>query len=291
MDNKLRVLFLADVEAGNINSQSLTVREIALRLDPERFRSTLWYQHEPDPRLGNLSGIRLIRLPTRGKTLRILTEMLAGYDLIAYFDFSPASYLFLHLPRVMRRRTKAVMHVEAPAAQIMNPSRALQFLYEGIFPNCDFYTGLTEFLSQDVYRGLGKSVSHVLSLGVDTSFFSPPVVRTNPAPVVLFAGTLIERKGPQYLLDAAAQFPNATFRLVGAGRDGFEEVLRQRIKQSDLKNVTLEGPKTQSQMVDIMRESDIFVLPSRLEGMPKVTLEAAATGLPCVVFRDYEPHR
>jgi glycosyltransferase involved in cell wall biosynthesis len=30
------------------------------------------------------------------------------------------------------------------------------------------------------------------------------------------------------------------------------------------------------------------LLPSRLEGIPKVTLEAAATGLPCIVFRDYE---
>jgi len=37
-----------------------------------------------------------------------------------------------------------------------------------------------------------------------------------------------------------------------------------------------------------MRNSDIFLLPSRLEGIPKVTLEAAATGLPSIVFRDYE---
>jgi glycosyltransferase involved in cell wall biosynthesis len=37
-----------------------------------------------------------------------------------------------------------------------------------------------------------------------------------------------------------------------------------------------------------MQTSDIFLLPSRLEGIPKVTLEAAATGLPCIVFRDYE---
>jgi glycosyltransferase involved in cell wall biosynthesis len=64
--------------------------------------------------------------------------------------------------------------------------------------------------------------------------------------------------------------------------------LQRRIDQSGLKNVTLEGPKTQSQMLDIMRESDILLLPSRLEGIPKVTLEASATGLPCIVFRDYE---
>jgi glycosyltransferase involved in cell wall biosynthesis len=286
--DKVRVLFLPGVDAGNTNAQSLNVREIALRLDPEKFHSTLWYESEPDPRLQILPGVRLIKLPERGKTLRIFKEMLAGYDIVAYIDFSPASYLFLHLPRRMRRRTKAVFHAEAPAAQIVNPSRALRFLYEGIFPNCDFYTGITDFVARDVYNASKKKVSHIVSVGVDISQFTPPLARANPVPVVLFAGTLIERKGPLYVLDAAAQFPNATFRLVGASREGFDEVLRQRIKQSALSNVVLDGPKTQSQILDIMRTSDIFLLPSRLEGIPKVTLEAAATGLPCIVFRDYE---
>jgi glycosyltransferase involved in cell wall biosynthesis len=63
--------------------------------------------------------------------------------------------------------------------------------------------------------------------------------------------------------------------------------LQKRITQLGLKNVKLDGPKSQSQMVEIMRDSDVFLLPSRLEGIPKVTLEAAATGLPCIVFRDY----
>jgi glycosyltransferase involved in cell wall biosynthesis len=131
-------------------------------------------------------------------------------------------------------------------------------------------------------------VSYILPVGVDTSLFRPPAERRNLTPVVLFAGTLIERKGPQYVIDAAAQFPNAIFRIVGAGREGFEEVLRRKITQSGLTNVTLDGSKTQPQMLEIMRTSDIFLLPSRLEGIPKVTLEAAATGLPCIVFRDYE---
>jgi glycosyltransferase involved in cell wall biosynthesis len=286
--DKIRVLFLPVVDADNTNAQSLNVREITLRLDPERFQSTLWYEHEPDLRLRNLAGIRLLRLPSRGKSWRILSEMLAGYNIIAYIDYSPASYLFLRMPRLMRRRTKAVFHAEAPTAQLTNPSRTLRILYDGIAPRCDVYTGITEFVAQDLYNVLQKRVSHVLSVGVDTSLFSPPAERANPAPVVLFAGTLIERKGPQYVLDAAAQFPNATFRLVGASRQGFEDVLRKRITQSGLKNVTLDGPKTQSRMLEIMRESDIFLLPSRLEGIPKVTLEAAATGLPCIVFRDYK---
>src|ERR1700684_2337174 len=124
--DKVRVLFLPGVDVGNTNAQSLKLREIVFGLDPGRFHSTLGYEHEPDPRLRNLPEIRLIRLPTRGKTLRILKEMLAGYDIVAYIDYSPASYLFLHLPRRMRRETKAVFHAEAPSAQIANPSRALR---------------------------------------------------------------------------------------------------------------------------------------------------------------------
>ncbi len=282
------MLFLAGVDADNTNAQSLTVREIVLRLDSARIHSTLWYEHEPDPRLRDLPGVRLERLPRRGKTLRILREMLAGYDVIAYLDYSPASYLFLHLPRVLRRRTRTVFHAEAPSSQIVNPSRTLRFLYKGTFPRCDAYTAITEFVARDILRCIGKKVNYILSFGVDASPFSPPPARTNEKPTVLFAGTLIERKGPQYALDAAVRFPEVTFRLVGAGRNGFEEVLQQRITREGLKNVKLEGPKSQAQLIEIMRASDIFLLPSRLEGMPKVTLEAAATGLPCIVFRDYE---
>jgi glycosyltransferase involved in cell wall biosynthesis len=284
--NRVRVLFLADVDADNTNAQSLNAREVVLRLDPERFRSTVLYEREPDSRLRNRSGIRLLQLPARNKTLRILREMLADYDIVAYMDYSPASYLFLHLPRMLRR-ARAVMHVEG-SPQLTNPSRLLRFLYEGVQPRCDAYTAITEFIARDLQRIAQKKASYILPVGVDTSLFSPPAERMNPAPVVLFVGTLIERKGPQHVIDAAAQFPNANFRLVGAGRGGFEESLRQKVVQAGLNNVALEGPKTQTQVLEIMRESDIFLLPSRQEGMPKVSLEAAATGLPCVVFRDYE---
>ena len=146
---KLRVLFLPDVDRDNTNAQSLNVREIVLRLDPEKFDCTLWYEREPEPRLRNLSNVRLLQLPSRRKTLRILREMLAGHDLVAYMDYSPASYMFLRVPRPLRR-AKAVMHVEAPTAQLTNPSPELRRLYEGVRSRCDIYTGITGFVARRV---------------------------------------------------------------------------------------------------------------------------------------------
>lgn len=286
--DRVRVLFLPLVDADNLNAQSLNVREITLRLDPERFQVTLWFEREADARLGNVPGVRLKKLPARRRTFRILKEMLSGYDVIAYLDYSPASYLFLHLPRSLRGGARSVFHAEAPAAQMVNPSLTLRLLYNGVFPRCDFYTGITEFVARDVRNSIGKNVTHILPVGVDTSFFIPPAARNNSVPVVLFAGTVIERKGPQIVLDAAARFPNASFRIVGSARAGFDEMLRQRTARLQLHNVTIEGSKSQSELLGIMRASDIFMLPSRLEGIPKVTLEAAASGLPCIVFRDYQ---
>jgi len=286
--DKIRLLFLPLVDAGNVNAQSLNVREIALRLDPERFQITLWYEHEPDPRLIRCPWIHLQRLPKRKRTVTILREMLSGYDIIAYVDYSPASYAFVHLPHLLRGRAKAVLHAEAPTAQVTDPSNTLRFLYNGILPRCDAYTAITEFVGRDLQAATKNNVNYILPVGVDINLFTPPARRTNSCPVVLFAGTVIERKGPQFMIDAAAQFPKATFRIVGAGRDGFDETLCKRIADAGLNNVTLEGKKTQSELLDIMRQSDIFLLPSRLEGIPKVSLEAAATGLPCIVFRDYE---
>src|SRR6266849_3118784 len=153
--DKVRVLFLPVVDADNTNAQSLNVREIVLRLDPEHFQCTLWYERVPDPRLQNRPGIRLLQLPSHVQTRRILREMLGAHDIIAYMDYSPASYLFLHLPRVARR-AKAVFHAEATPAQIVNPSRTLRFLYRGTYPRCDVYTGITEFIAQNVSSELQK---------------------------------------------------------------------------------------------------------------------------------------
>ena len=285
--SKIRILFMSLVDASSLNAQSLNTREIVLRLDPNRFECSLFYAQEPDPRLLNQPHIKLVRLPARLKTVRLLREMLSGYDIIAYMDYSPASYLFLHSPKILRKRAKAVMHVEG-LSEIGKQPTMLTFLYKGTVPRCDFYTGITERSAQHFNSVWHRDVLCILPVGVDHQAFSLSRNNRNGSLVVLFVGTLVKRKEPLLVVEAAARFPQIKFRMIGPDRHGYEQVVRDRIAELKISNVVIEGSKSQADTARAMQESDVFLLPARNEGLPKVTLEAAACGLPCIVFRDYE---
>ena len=284
---KIRILFMSLVDSTNLNAQSLNTREIVLRLDANRFECSLLYGHQPDPRLLNHSHIRLLRLPAHLKTAKLLREMLSGYDIIAYMDYSPASYLLLHCPKLLRRHTKTVMHVEGPS-KLGNEPLLLKFLYHGTVSRCDVYTAITERTAQDFSSVFHREVLSILPVGVDRHNFLLPRNIKEGTLSVLFVGTVTERKRPLLVLEAAVRFPHVKFRIIGPDRYGYEQVVRQRIAELNVNNVVIEGAKSQEAIACAMQESDVFLLPSVLEGLPKVTLEAAACGMPCIVFRDYE---
>lgn len=283
----IAILWMAFADAENTNAQSLNAREIALRLDPRMFHSTFFYEERPDQRLLNNRSVQLVRLPAKRRTWAILRQMLGGHDLITYLDYSPASYLFVHSPRGLRRGAASVIHVEAPAGQLEGASRQLRFLHKAIVPRSDFHTAITDFVAREM-ESMGIRSFATLPVGVDTSRFVPrPAFKQRDVPTILFAGTVMERKGVLLLLDIAKAVPNARFLIAGAGRGGFENTVRSRIMEMGLGNVEMLGSQSQKRMLEVMQSSDIFVLPSHLEGIPKVTLEAAATGLPCVIFNSY----
>jgi len=106
--------------------------------------------------------------------------------------------------------------------------------------------------------------------------------------VIVFVGRLTYQKGIDVLLDAIAQFSddtNITLWLIGTGELEFE--LKARAANLGLDNrVTFWG--SQSEIPAFLGASDIFVLPSRYEGLPMALVEAQAAGLPVVVSRTGE---
>lgn len=114
------------------------------------------------------------------------------------------------------------------------------------------------------------------------------------ATILIFAGSLIERKGVDILLqafvEATKQKKNLYLLLVGprSNRENpsideeFIEGLEKRIRFNELQDkVNFTGlVGDRERLADFYRSADIFVFPSRNEGLGNVVLEAMATGLP-----------
>jgi glycosyltransferase involved in cell wall biosynthesis len=101
-------------------------------------------------------------------------------------------------------------------------------------------------------------------------------------------GRLDPIKGHRYFLDAAAEVvkasPRCHFVLVGDGSGAEGDTLRLRASRLGLDGrVHFLGAR--DDVATLLREVDIFVLPSLSEGMSNALLEAMATGLPCVATR------
>ncbi len=135
--------------------------------------------------------------------------------------------------------------------------------------------------------------------GIDLREFSPEAVSAErqaalraelglakDAPVVLMVGRMLWHKGVREFVEAARQvqrrFPSATFLLVGPSDAGNPA----RVPPAALRAWETEGivrylgPR--DDIRDLMAVSDMVVLPSYREGLPRVLVEAAAMGKPLV---------
>ncbi|MFC1735699.1 glycosyltransferase [Candidatus Hydrogenedentota bacterium] len=151
---------------------------------------------------------------------------------------------------------------------------------------------------RDELVGLGADIEKtviVRACGVDTTLFSPDtdgtVVRQEfkiPSrnAVVLFVGGLNYCKAIDVLIHAFAEVSDEKTKLLLVGSGDDRENLEKLAAELEIsKNVIFAGSRPPEAIPGIMAASDIFVLPSRQEGMGLVVLEAMASGKPIVASR------
>jgi glycosyltransferase involved in cell wall biosynthesis len=151
--------------------------------------------------------------------------------------------------------------------------------------HCDQVTALSRALADRVLQfGIPTSKVTIIPNGVDTDYFHPPPSDARENQVV-FIGSLIPRKGVNYLIEAMPQVlravPNVQLVLVGDGplRRELEEFARRRGLEG---KVQFTGAQPPSGVRSFLQQAKVLVLPSVQEGQGVVLLEAMACGTPVV---------
>jgi glycosyltransferase involved in cell wall biosynthesis len=120
---------------------------------------------------------------------------------------------------------------------------------------------------------------------VSATNFDP--IRTQPIerpdrPVVLTVARLDEQKGHRYLIEAAAQVPEAQFVLAGDGP--LRALLETQARLLGVEQrVRFLGHR--DDIGDLLADCDVFVLPSLYEGLPLAILEAMSAGKPVIATK------
>ena len=125
----------------------------------------------------------------------------------------------------------------------------------------------------------------VLENGVDPGEFTTGPKRTSP-PMVVFVGTVCERKGLLDLRDALDRMreegvPLPDVVIVGDGQQegpGAFERVRSAYARSGLTNVEFTGSLPNERVRAVLAEASVFCLPSHWEACPLSVLEAMASG-------------
>jgi len=139
----------------------------------------------------------------------------------------------------------------------------------------------TPELAEEARRRAPRAHVHVIPNGVDTTAFRPPARAAAPGHL-MYLGRLSEEKQLDTLVDAAGKLTArhaVRVTLVGDGpvRPALEAQARAAGVALDVRPFV-----DHREVPAVLGEADVFVLPSRTEGHPKVLLEAMACARPCI---------
>ncbi|HTV06519.1 MAG TPA: glycosyltransferase [Acidobacteriaceae bacterium] len=163
---------------------------------------------------------------------------------------------------------------------------------EALWERAQVFVCVSEWIRQKALeRGFPEEKLWVHPIGIDTELFRPDAARVK-APLVLFVGRLVEKKGCVHLLHAMRavedRLPEARLVVVGDGplRRDLEAEARATLRRCEF-----AGALPVDAVREWMRRAAVVAVPSVVaangdaEGLCLVVCEAQAMGIPVVGFR------
>lgn len=230
-----------------------------------------------------------IFLPSE-KTQRVLKDYLLKIkpDIVyTACGLSPLDFLLPALCHELNIPVAGVWHADFNNAissyQIL--AKTLFLSYLPFVKQLDLLHVFTEKLAK-FYLDIGINSRRILVLpnGIDEKLYTPG--NSSFAKIhnidrgILFLGRLTLQKNPEVLIRSFLNLDKSDTKLVLVGHGDKEKELRKKYRN---KRIIFTGAVfDENRKLDIIRSCQIFVLPSRFEGMPLAILEAMSCGLACI---------
>lgn len=279
---RIRIFTPSFADADNTNAQNLTVKEIVSRLPEDRFEITMLAMGPVDERIANCKNVNIVRYRRHGNALRLLAQCLLSQPDIYFFPrCGPLDRGFFELRRRLRLRTALVSYI----VMMMTDTTGYELIARSI-SEADRVFANSFFVAHTVQQKFGRNAETIYD-GVDCRCFYPKAREPHLRAVILYAGSFQPRKRVELIIEHAARHPEANFRLAGKGET--ELYCRRLAEKLGCSNVSFLGHLTPEELGREMREADVFLFPSVMEGHPQVLLQAAASGLPCIAMDLYQP--
>jgi glycosyltransferase involved in cell wall biosynthesis len=220
---------------------------------------------------------------------RATTEALRRLERDGFVPDVIHGHVFLSAPAALtaKRLTGAPLLINEHLSRVTDwrLTRLERLMARYTYPRAELVCTTAERMLPRVEK-LGAKRTLQVADTIDTDQFHPGDRTRGPGEVrAIAAGSLNEKKGHRYLLDALARarehVPGLTLDLVGDG-ELRSDLERQARSLGVDDSVRFHGYVSRERLAEMMREADLHVLPSLRESQPHVVAEALATGLPSV---------
>lgn len=129
--------------------------------------------------------------------------------------------------------------------------------------------------------GVGINLEKIQNLKVDIKQKKKELGISKNMPILLSVGELNKNKNHEAVLQALSKLKDKNFIYLICGRGVLKEYLERKIQELHLENkAKLLGYR--SDVIKILKTADLFIFPSKREGLPVSVIEAMAAGLPVI---------
>lgn len=209
---------------------------------------------------------------------------------VVHLNLAPAPMLPLLRALVLAtaarsRRTRVVLHAHSGRLPACLRRRAYRIVFRLVCVVVVAFVVVSAEAERAGRRISGKVMRIPNGIEVPPGHWLGPPKR----PTVAFVGTVSERKGLLDLRDALVALEEGSLTpvvwIVGDARQegrGVFDRIRHEFSTAGLDEVEFLGRLPRNEVLDLLRRSTVFCLPSHWEGSPLSVLEAMAVGTPVV---------